>query len=229
MLTFSDTTELAAEISAIDGLDLTEARAVAAEHLRRLPHGAGAGPVCTNCGAYGHTAIDCPEPPLPRPPARLVSCDPPTEPAPEPTPFPRQVNWSDRERCSFCCGNHPTDACPLRSRWHAITLLVQPTRCSNCHGAHHIQQCPELWQAVREHQPDMFNVLREVRTTIAELRAAGLHSSAESLRENALCKVEAWLDPEAAAVRQEQLAAGRELVRATLAERVEIDGVAVPF
>jgi len=70
MLTFSDTLELAAELSAIDGLPLTDAHTIAAEHLRRLPHGAG--PVCTNCGQYGHSAYDCPYAPLPLPTPRPI-------------------------------------------------------------------------------------------------------------------------------------------------------------
>lgn len=78
-------------------------------------------------------------------------------------------------------------------------------------------------------EPTLFQTLRTAQRHIAELRAQGLHSSAATLRDNALCKVEAYLDPEAALIRQEQLAAQRELVRATLAERVEIDGVPVPF
>lgn len=78
-------------------------------------------------------------------------------------------------------------------------------------------------------EPTIFQTLRTAQAHIAELRAAGLHSSAATLRDNALCQVEAYLDPEAGLIRQEQLTAARELVRATLAERVELDGVAVPF
>ena len=67
-LTLSDTAELAAEISAVDGMALAEARALAQAHLQRVTHGAG--PVCTNCGGYGHMAIDCPYPALPLPKPR---------------------------------------------------------------------------------------------------------------------------------------------------------------
>lgn len=61
----TDTAELAVELSTVDGLALAEARALAEIHLQRITHAAG--PVCTNCGNYGHLAIDCPNAPLPLP------------------------------------------------------------------------------------------------------------------------------------------------------------------
>ena len=126
MHTLTDTAELAAELSAIDGVPLAEAQTLAAAHLQRLTHGAGAGTVCVNCGKYGHAAIDCPEPRQPLPGARTlyVAADPPTpEPTPTPDPeppygpqrpFPAQVNLSDRPRCTYCGGPHTDAECPLR-------------------------------------------------------------------------------------------------------------------
>lgn len=206
MLNLPDTAELAAELSAIDGLDLTDAHTIATVHLRRIT--SGAGPVCTNCGAYGHTAIDCPEPPLPR---------------------PSRVNWSDRERCGYCCGPHATADCRLRR-----PVFVAPEACGNCGGAHSTQRCPEVWQALRAPAPDtglalIIELLHLARRELAESRAAGLHSAASGVIGDTLCAVEAWLDPGASLLRDEHLAAQRELVRATLAERVVLDGIAVPF
>ena len=92
MHTLTDTAELAAELSAVDGVPLTDALGMAAAHLQRLTHGAGAGTVCVNCGKYGHAAIDCPEPRQPLPGGRtlyVVAADPPApQPAPEPNPQP---------------------------------------------------------------------------------------------------------------------------------------------
>lgn len=127
MYALTDTAELAAELSAVDGVPLTDALGMAAAHLQRLTHGAGAGTVCVNCGKYGHAAIDCPEPRQPLPGGRtlyVVAADPPApEPAPEPNPqppygpqrpFPAQVNLSDRPRCTYCGGPHTDAECPLR-------------------------------------------------------------------------------------------------------------------
>ncbi len=120
MHTLTDTAELAAELSAIDGVPLAEAQTLAAAHLQRLTHGAGAGTVCVNCGKYGHTAIDCPEPRQPLPGARTlyVAADPPTpEPTPEPNPQPPygpQRPFPTRPHCSYCLGPHMDAECPLR-------------------------------------------------------------------------------------------------------------------
>lgn len=63
----TDTAELAAELSAVDGVPLAEAQTLAAAHLGHITREAGAGTVCTNCGRYGHSSADCPRPPLPLP------------------------------------------------------------------------------------------------------------------------------------------------------------------
>ena len=121
MHTLTDTAELAAELSAIDGVPLAEAQTLAAAHLQRLTHGAGAGTVCVNCGKYGHTAIDCPEPRQPLPGGRtlyVVAADPPTpEPTPEPNPQPPygpQRPFPTRPHCSYCLGPQMDAECPLR-------------------------------------------------------------------------------------------------------------------
>jgi len=63
----TDTAELAAELSAVDGVPLAEAQTLAAAHLGHITREAGVGTVCTNCGRYGHSSADCPQPPLPLP------------------------------------------------------------------------------------------------------------------------------------------------------------------
>ena len=189
-----DAHELAAELSAQEGIDLATALPLARNHL-------------------AHLTTEPPAEPEPKPipgPRPLPPIDPlPRFVLPSRLRYPRfeprsgrhpivadallveadaalMVNISDRERCGYCTGPHADADCPLRRR-----QFVGPVVCLNCGQAHSIQVCPEIQAALR--------------------------------------KVEAYLDPEADLIRQEQLAAGREQLRMLLAERVEIDGVDIPF
>lgn len=101
MLEFSDTTELAAELSTIDGLPLAEARAVAQAHLGRIAPSRVNWSDRERCGycTGPHATADC----------RLR----------------RPVFVGSPQSCGNCAGNHSVQRCP--ELWQALRAPAPET------------------------------------------------------------------------------------------------------
>jgi len=62
---------------------------------------------------------------------------------------------------------------------------------------------------------NLFERLRARRAEIAQLRRQGLHLTAAIQRDEMLAQIEAWLDPDGAVQRQEQMSAQRDYAAAS--------------